>query len=362
MIDDQECKVTINKEAIENAGDNPIFVASIDQGTSSSRFLLYNQLGDIVASAQLEFTQIFPPEHVGWHEHDPFEIWDSVLTCIKSLVNSCLLEHGNISWTSSIKALGITNQRETIIAWNAKTGHIYYNAIVWDDLRTTDIAAKICHGDKNALRGITGLPIASYFSGTKVRWLLDHIHDLRRDLSDDSTRDQVRFGTIDCWLTYQLTGIPHPDTPQDDTNARRRANVGGRFVTDVTNASRWLFLNLHTVSWAPELITLICSPSGIDLPLTALPHILPSSCFIDYCSRTCGIPSLMDNIPISGLIGDQQAALFGQAAFEPGEAKNTYGTVCTSFKTMYQSICIQCCDICISAYLYILWYLHRVYF
>jgi len=325
MNEFQDCKVSIYKEAIENAGgDDPIFVAAIDQGTSSSRFLLFNRRGEIAASAQVEFTQIFPPEHVGWHEHDPFEIWDSVIACIKALSDACQQE--GISLV--IQALGITNQRETVIAWNATTGRVYYNAIVWDDLRTTDIASKISHGDKNTFRSSTGLPIASYFSGTKVRWLLDHVHDLRRDLCDDSTRDQVRFGTIDSWLAYQLTGTPHLED-DEETNPSRRANVGGRFVTDVTNASRWLFLNLHTVSWDPELISLICSPSGIDVPLSALPQILPSSCLIDHCSPSCGVPPLLQNVPISGLIGDQQAALFGQAAFEPGEAKNTYGTVRT---------------------------------
>ena len=327
MNEFQECKVSIYKAALENSGEDREFVAAIDQGTSSSRFLLFTRRGEIAASSQVEFTQIFPPEHVGWHEHDPFEIWDSVTTCMTALVDACQQEPYFTRAPWVISAMGITNQRETIVAWNATTGRVYHNAIVWDDLRTTDIAAKISHGDKNALRDRTGLPIASYFSATKVRWLLDHVQDLRRDLCDEATRDQVRFGTIDSWLTYQLTGQTHHADDDPDNDHRRRANIGGIFVTDVTNASRWLFLNLHTVSWDPELISLICSPSGIDLPLSALPHILPSSCRIGQCSTLSGVPTILGNVPISGLIGDQQAALFGQAAFEPGEAKNTYGTV-----------------------------------
>jgi glycerol kinase len=317
MTDWQECKVSVFKEAIENAGENASFVAAIDQGTSSSRFLLYTRLGEIAASAQVEFTQIFPPDYVGWHEHDPFEIWDSVVTCMDAVADAC----HKASVPIVIQALGITNQRETIIAWNSATGRVYYNAIVWDDVRTTDVAAKIAHGHPNVLRDKTGLPIASYFSATKVRWLLEHVQELRRDLLDEATRGQVRFGTVDTWLTYQLTGGRRTPITQD-----RVAHEGGRFVTDVTNASRWLFLNLHTVSWDPHLISLICTPTGIDLPLSALPIILPSSCLIGHCSTDSGVPPMLQKVPIAGLIGDQQAALFGQAAFEPGEAKNTYGT------------------------------------
>ena len=216
-----------------------------------------------------------------------------------------------------LEAIGITNQRETTIAWNSQTGVPYYNAIVWDDLRTTEIASSLAQGDKDRLRTKTGLPLASYFAGTKVRWLLDHVAALRDDLMDETKCSQVRFGTVDTWLVYQLTGAA--------SAFPGAANVGGSFITDVTNASRWMFMDLHSLQWDAELIQDICGGSGITLPLSALPEIKSSSMVYDTCATGFGEVAL-EGVPIAGILGDQSAALFGQGAFEPGEAKNTYGT------------------------------------
>jgi len=264
----------------------------------------------------MEHTQIFPPEHVGWHEHNPYEIWNNTVHCMHSAISAARSKlEGDIDIDIDVKAIGITNQRETTIAWNAATGKPYYNAIVWDDLRTTSIAEDIAAGDKNRLREKTGLPLASYFAGTKVRWLLDNVAELRDDLKDETKRDQVRFGTVDSWLVYQLTGSPKSE----------RGNVGGLFITDVSNASRWLLMDLRTMQWDEELIDQVCGGSGLSVPLSALPEIRPSSAVYGKCSSNFGVGPL-SGVPIAGILGDQQAALFGQGAFEPGEAKNTYGT------------------------------------
>jgi glycerol kinase len=214
----------------------------------------------------------------------------------------------------TLKAIGITNQRETTIAWNASTGKPYYNAIVWDDTRTTTIAHAIARGDPDRLRDKTGLPLASYFAGTKVKWLLDNVPELQDDL--EKSPDQVRFGTIDTWVLYQLTGTP---TTTEDT-----ANVGGLFLTDVSNASRWLFCDIAKVQWDETLIDMVCSPHKV--PLSALPEIRPSSQIYATCSKESTGIAALEGVPVAAILGDQQAALFGQCAFEPGEAKNTYGT------------------------------------
>ena len=221
-----------------------------------------------------------------------------------------------------LAAIGITNQRETTISWNAKTGVPYYNAIVWDDLRTTSIASQIANGNPDRLRGKTGLPCASYFAGTKVKWLLDNVPQLQADLKDPEQRDYVRFGTVDTWLLYQLTGSP--------STHHGAANVGGLFYTDVSNASRWLFCDIAKVEWDRELIDTICSPHS--LPLSALPKIQKSSdvyaaCAKDACRtlKNTTVEYVM-GVPVAAILGDQQAALFGQGAYKPGEAKNTYGT------------------------------------
>lgn len=312
-----ECKTIIDSEVLKAAGQNPDLIGAIDQGTSSSRFLLFTTKGQIAASAQIEHTQFFPPDHVGWHEHDPFEIWGNVIYCMQSVVDVLKNSSFGIDLNvNKLKAIGITNQRETTIAWDASTGKPYYNAIVWDDLRTTAIAESISDGDSNLLREKTGLPLASYFAGTKVRWLLDNVSQLRDDLMDDVKRDQVRFGTVDTWLIYQLTGSSVEGSD---------GNVGGLFITDVSNASRWLFMNLHTLNWDETLVNQVCRGSGIQLPLSALPEIKASSTVYGTCSHSFGVNGL-SGVPIAGILGDQQAALFGQGAFQPGEAKNTYGT------------------------------------
>ena len=313
-----ECKTSIDPSVIQSAGgsSSPL-VGSIDQGTSSTRFLLFTKLGQIAASAQMEHTQIFPKgeDKVGWHEHDPFEIWRNTIQCIQEVVRAMK----ESEFAMDLKAIGITNQRETTVAWNAKTGKPYYNAIVWDDLRTTDIADAIAQGDQDRLRSKTGLPLASYFAGTKVRWLIDNVPELRADLLDGDRCPEVRFGTIDTWLVYQMTG-----TSSDSMNG---GNVGGSFITDVTNASRWLFMDLQTLQWDQDLVNQVCDPdaSGITVPLSALPEIQSSSLVYGSCATGFGEVAL-EGVPIAGILGDQQAALFGQGAFEPGEAKNTYGT------------------------------------
>lgn len=214
----------------------------------------------------------------------------------------------------NIQAIGITNQRETTIAWNATTGKPYYNAIVWDDTRTNGIANRIAGGNPDRLREKTGLPLASYFAGTKVKWLLDNLPELQVDIVKKP--DEVRFGTIDTWLLYQLSGKP--------SDVAGAANVGGLFLTDVSNASRWLFLDIAKVQWEQSLVDIICSPHSV--PLSVLPEIRSSSEVYAICTKDATAIPALDGVPVACILGDQQAALVGQAAFEPGEAKNTYGT------------------------------------
>jgi len=336
-------------------------IGAIDQGTSSSRFLLFTKEGKIAAWAQKETTQLFPSSNsnsniettttsttednsnntVGWHEHDPMEIWGTVVACIKAVVDALDREvelqrnskrnskGGNVALFTgySISAIGITNQRETTVAWNATTGRPYYNAIVWDDTRTVSIASHIASGDDDRLREKTGLPLASYFAGTKVRWLLDNVKALKKDLAGQP--EVVRFGTIDTWILYQLTGTPCASQPkavvEDGASSRNyNYNVGGLFVTDVSNASRWLFLDLVEVNWDETLVKEVCGPHKV--PMTALPQIRASSeVYATLQKESTGIDKL-SGVPVSAILGDQQAALFGQVAFEAGEAKNTYGT------------------------------------
>lgn len=198
------------------------------------------------------------------------------------------------------------------MAWNKKTGVPYFNALVWDDTRTTSIASRIAKGNKDRLREKTGLPLTSYFAGTKTKWLLDNVPELQQDLQDPDKRDQVCFGTIDSWLIYQLTGTK--------STYDGAANCNGKLLTDVTNASRWLFMDLKKQSFDQELIDAVCSPHS--LPLSALPEICPSSHIYATCKASCGI-DVLDQVPLAGVLGDQHAALFGNAAFSPGEAKCT---------------------------------------
>jgi len=265
------------------------FIAAIDQGTTSTRCLVFDHDGKIFSSAQKEHQQIYSLP--GWVEHDPIEI----------LINSKGVFEKAISKTdielSMIKALGITNQRETTILWNKITGKPYGNAIVWQDIRTEQICSElISNGYKELFQLKTGLPIATYFSGPKIKWLLENNAEIKQDIKNG----QVLFGNIDSWLVWNLTG---------GTN-------GGVHCTDVTNASRTMLMNLETLNWDDELLEIL------NIPRELMPVIKPS------ISQFGEMEWKGSRIPISGVLGDQQAALFGQVCFDPGDTKNTYGTGC----------------------------------
>lgn len=267
----------------------PKFIAAIDQGTTSTRFILFDHLGKIVGSDQKEHRQIYPAP--GWVEHDAKEIWANTLEVIASGLRKSGLGSEDIS------ALGITNQRETTLLWNRLTGVPYGNAIVWQDTRTNDHCKRLSsNGGAEFFKQRTGLPLNTYFSGPKIKWIFDHSDEVRRDAENGL----VAFGNMDTWLIWNLTG----------------GVQGGIHVTDVTNASRTLLMNLETLEWDPELI------ERMEIPASVLPQICSSSAIYGYSRQ--GLVS----VPISGDLGDQQAALFGQACFKPGEAKNTYGTGC----------------------------------
>ncbi|GKY91606.1 hypothetical protein MPSEU_000132500 [Mayamaea pseudoterrestris] len=344
FIDSKELQETLSSKSL------PQIIGAIDQGTSSTRFVLVSQHGRILASAQLETRQYYPQP--GWHEQDPSEIIDSVMQCVKTLESNpelqpLLAKHG-------VKAIGITNQRETTLVWNRVTGLPYYKAIVWDDLRTTEIAQTIrrhvaskdysqnkqqqngnSHSSSCSMTRKTGLLIASYFSGTKVRWLVENVPELAKDLQEHP--EQVCFGTVDVWLAYQLTGkevvVAAAAAAAATTNGNGNGDAtshqlhkGGLFVTDATNASRWLFMDLITQTWDDQLIDTVVGSSNVKVPISALPEIHSSSHTYGTCSSVEGIPKMLHNVPLSAILGDQQAALFGQTCFLPGEAKNTYGT------------------------------------
>ena len=280
----------VTKDHLTRGTGGPLpLVGSIDQGTSSTRFILFSTLGSVVAWAQVEHEQIFPSDGdavTGWHEHDPLEIWNNVVICMAAVIQAMDYELASESPLPIgdrvlpapgyvVKAVGITNQRETTVAWNAKTGKAYYNAIVWDDTRTNSVAnhlatnvssvslmamasgqteQQLLDGNpKDRLRAKTGLPLASYFAGTKVKWLLDHVEELQRDMLTQP--ENVRFGTIDTWVLYQLTGEPIDGTSSVQSPSKTKSfhrssgNVGGLFLTDVSNASRWLFLDIEKVCW-----------------------------------------------------------------------------------------------------------------
>ena len=295
-----------------NASDK--LVGAIDQGTSSSRFVLFTSKGEIAASAQTEHPQIYPQP--GWHEHDPVVLWKNTAACMREVMAAIPKVN-----QQKVTAIGVTNQRETTIAWNKETGKPYYNAIVWDDTRTQDIAASIQNVEQ--LTATTGLPSSSYFAGTKVKWLLDNVKALREDV--EKKPQVVCFGTVDTWLLYQLTGsFPKSKSTGKKLKGKNLTNVGGIFQTDVTNASRWLFLDLKTSQWDPTSIATVCAPH--TLPVDCLPAIQPSSHVFGKVSSGCGLPQSLVGVPLASVLGDQQAALFGQAAFSPGQAKNTYGT------------------------------------
>lgn len=262
-------------------GPMPELIGAIDQGTSSTRFMIFDSTGRVVGMAQSEHSQIFPEP--GWVEHDPVEIWDKTVTVVDRALSDAGVSR------SDLAAVGITNQRETTVVWERSTGAPVANAIVWQDTRTAELCRELA-GDEGMgrYRSRTGLPLATYFAGPKVRWLLD-----RHDLTDSARRGELAFGTIDSWLAWKLTG---------------------RHVTDVTNASRTLLMDLVTTAWDSDL----CASLGV--PTKMLPEIVDSVGEIEVC----GPP--LEGVPLAAILGDQQAALFGQACFDPGEAKNTYGT------------------------------------
>lgn len=270
------------------------YVAAIDQGTTSTRCILFNQRGAAVSAHQLEHTQIFPQP--GWVEHDPLEIWQRT----QQVIRAALDKAGAAA--QDIAAVGITNQRETTVVWSRRTGKPYTNAIVWQDTRTDKLCVELGGAQgQDRFRAKVGLPLATYFAGPKVRWLLDHVPGLRQD----AERGDALFGTIDTWLIWNLTG----------------GVQGGSHVTDVTNASRTMLMNLADVAWDAEIL------EELAIPRAMLPQIRSSS-DADYYGYTTVDGPFGGRVPVCGDLGDQHAALVGQACFEPGEAKNTYGTGC----------------------------------
>lgn len=269
--------------------DGKQYVLAIDQGTTSSRAIIFNKDGEIVSSAQKEFTQYFPK--AGWVEHDANEIWISVVAVYMEALAKASVK------ADQIAAIGITNQRETAVVWEKATGRPIYHAICWQSRQTVDICDKLREdGYEDMIREKTGLLIDPYFSGTKVKWILDHVEGAR----ERAERGELLFGTIDSWLVYKLSG-------------------GAAHVTDYTNASRTLLYNIYDLNWDDELLAML------DIPKCMLPEVKPSSCVYAHTVKHHFNNS---EVPIAGIAGDQQAALFGQMCFKEGMAKNTYGTGC----------------------------------
>ncbi|HHY20654.1 MAG TPA: glycerol kinase GlpK [Bacilli bacterium] len=265
------------------------YILSIDQGTTSSRAMIFNKKGEVIHIAQKEFTQHFP--HPGWVEHNPNEIFGSVL----SVVAACLSE--SQIQPEQIAAIGITNQRETTVVWDKHTGEPVYNAIVWQSRQTAEICDRLrTEGFNELFRKKTGLLLDPYFSGTKVKWILDHVEGARKK----AERGELLFGTIDTWLIWKLSG-------------------GVAHVTDYSNASRTLLYNIHELKWDEELLNIL------QVPKAMLPEVKSSS---EVYARTAESYFFGHQVPIAGVAGDQQAALFGQACFDAGMVKNTYGTGC----------------------------------
>ncbi|WP_116110158.1 glycerol kinase GlpK [Amycolatopsis ruanii] len=268
----------------------PDFVGAVDQGTTSTRFMIFDHGGNEIARHQLEHEQILP--RPGWVEHNPTEIWERTRAVIASALTKANLT------VSDLAALGITNQRETTVVWNRRTGRPYTNAIVWQDTRTDRIASALERGGQGeVIRRKAGLPPATYFSGGKLQWILDNVEGVRVDAENGD----ALFGTTDSWLIWNLTG----------------GVDGGVHVTDVTNASRTMLMDLETLDWDDELL------SFFGIPRRMLPEIKPSS---GHFGTTRADGPLGGEIAITGVLGDQQAATVGQVCFRPGEAKNTYGT------------------------------------
>jgi glycerol kinase len=263
----------------------PKYIAAIDQGTTSTRFMIFDRGGNVIAIDQKEHQQIYPKP--GWVEHDPLEIWTRTQEVIAGA-----LKKGNVN-PKDIAAIGVTNQRETTVVWDKKTGRPIYNAIVWQDTRTDVIINKLAkQGGQDRFREKTGLPLATYFSGPKIKWILDNLEGARKKAENG----ELLFGNVDTWIIWNLTSSVH--------------------VTDVTNASRTMLMNLKTLDWDEEVLSLL------DIPRAILPKICSSS---EEYGTACGD---LDGVPVCGDLGDQQAALFGQTCYSVGDAKNTYGTGC----------------------------------
>jgi len=267
-----------------------MYIAAIDQGTTSTRCIIFDHAGRVVAQDQREHTQIYP--RPGWVEHDALEIWQRVYEVVSGALNKAGLVNKDIA------AIGITNQRETTVVWERATGQPVHNAIVWQDTRTDGLIKKLSQGSngQNHFRKKTGLPLATYFAGPKLRWLLDEVPGLKRR----AAKGEVLFGTIDSWLIWNLTGGPN----------------GGLHMTDVTNASRTLLMNLRTLDWDDDIL------KEMGIPRAVLPRIHSSSEGYGFAK------GVLDGVPVAGALGDQHAALFGQTCFSAGEVKNTYGTGC----------------------------------
>ncbi|MDQ1122804.1 glycerol kinase GlpK [Microbacterium trichothecenolyticum] len=264
------------------------YVLAIDQGTTSTRAMIFDKSGGVVAVGQKEHEQIFP--RAGWVEHDPLEIWRNTQEVIGlALGRADITRH-------DIAAVGITNQRETAVVWDKNTGKPVYNAIVWQDTRTQPIVDRLADGDPERYKSVVGLPLATYFSGTKIVWILENVDGAR----EKAEAGDLLFGTTDTWVLWNLTG----------------GIDGGVHATDVTNASRTLFMDLETLEWRDDIL------ADFGVPRSMLPEIRSSS----EVYGTVESSSLLRETPIAGILGDQQAATFGQAAFDPGESKNTYGT------------------------------------
>ena len=272
----------------------PKYIAAIDQGTTSTRCMLFDHAGKVVSLAQKEHRQIYPQP--GWVEHDPDEIWQRTQEVCREAVAKAGGQKGDIS------AIGITNQRETAIMWDRRTGKPFHNAIVWQDTRTKGICDDLAReGGQDRFRATSGLPLATYFSGPKIKWILENVPGVRVA----AERGDALFGNLDTWLIWWLTGGPD----------------GGAHVTDVTNASRTILMNLSTLDWDNQVLEIF------QIPRAILPRIVPSSDPTTYGYTSENGP-FGCKIPVCGDLGDQQAALVGQTCFQPGEAKNTYGTGC----------------------------------
>ncbi|KAH0544573.1 hypothetical protein FGG08_001345 [Glutinoglossum americanum] len=286
-----------SKGAMVRQNENKCFIGSIDQGTTSTRFLIFDEHGIPHASHQIEFKQIYP--HSGWVEHDPYELVSSTETCIEEATKAFLAAGHSVS---DIKAIGITNQRETTIVWDSETGEALHPAVVWPDTRTKRLVRKLkARSGAPDLQPLCGLPLSTYPSSVKLLWLLENVPSVRK--AYDACR--LAFGTVDSWLLFRLNG-----------GLERNIHV-----TDPTNASRTMFLNIHTLKYDDQLLKFF----GLEKEKLRLPKVVPSSDATGFGSLTSGI---LKGVRITGCLGDQSSALVGQCAFSPGRAKNTYGTGC----------------------------------